>query len=94
VERQAVEAKSVQGVGVSWFSKGDKPEKLNYWQQLDHDYPPGSEWEYMGKRCILLRTHYFDMEFPTVAPSIQYFDDHGVIRTTEVCLDALKRVST
>ncbi len=75
------------------FGRSNKAKKLPWWEQADKDYPPGSSWLYMGKPCMVKRTHYWTLDgFPVQSPQIQYFDDVGVIHTTEVCLSALEKI--
>lgn len=77
---------------MSWFSKSTTPRKLSYWDQLNADYPPGSEWLYLGKQVTVLRTHVWSADgCPWLEPRVQYVDHLGNIVTTEVCLEALKK---
>lgn len=79
---------------MSWFSrKAEEKPKLSYWDQLDADYPKGSEWTYLGKRVVILRTHLWEVDgWPIFSPRIQYLDHNGNIATDAVCLEALKPI--
>lgn len=75
---------------MSWFSSS--PKKLNWWEQLELDYPPGSKWLYLGRPCHILSTHGWSLDgFPYQDFRIQYHDNNGVIHTTKATPSALVR---
>ncbi len=71
------------------FFRSNKPRRKDWWEELDEQYPPGSEWVYLGRPVIVLRTHFWS-GFPYRDPQIQYVDDRGVIQTSPVCLSELR----